>query len=848
MVCGEGSCGQRGAYAGEGRSGYGQLQNEVSPGTAVAFAGHGPPADIAPHCRSRQQPPTFSRCRIHSPSDLERSFRSLLGSDDVVLAFLLDASHDGVSHWSLTDDVAWNHRGLCALLGCDVTAMPATSSAWRMRLHDDDRSMADHLLEQHLANPAIPCTYVGRYRRKDERIVHLHTRSMAIRDTGGAVRSVLTIFTDVTALYASAEERPAYDHFADRSRIFVEQSPFAIAMFDTDVCYLAASRQWKQDYRLMDQDIIGRSHYEIFPEIGDDWKRIHQECLRGSINRSDGTSFVRADGTEQWIIWDVRPWYHDSGVVGGLLMYTADVTDRHRVEEQLRISEERFRNAFDHGAIGMGIVDRDGHWTRVNESLCRIVGYATFELVGRNFRDITHPEDVGKDNELLKDLIAGKRHSYQLEKRYFHKRGHVVWVILAVSVVRDTDGQPLHFITQLTDISQRKYAEQQTSLALAKLDSVMQAASEVAIIATDAKGVISSFNKGAENLLGYGAEDVVGRCTPAIFHIDSEVQARSVELTMEFGRPIVGLDIFVERARHGTHDSHEWTFVRKDGSQFPAHLVITASYDGRGTIDGYVGVAMDITQIKQAEADIRALLDVASDQNQRLLNFAHIVSHNLKSHSANMTMLSKFLLTETDPAEQQEMIAMLAIATKNLQETVHHLGDVVTIHSRTDENMTSVPLREAVDGAVGAIQALVRSADGAIDVVIDATIRVLAIPAYLDSVLINVLSNAIKYRSPARAPHVVVTAERDTKRIIVRIRDNGLGIDLRRHGAKLFGMYKTFHGNADARGIGLFITKNQVEAMHGRIDLESEPDQGTTVVLTLREDRVAAEIPDDASR
>ncbi|MEO6148747.1 MAG: PAS domain S-box protein [Mucilaginibacter sp.] len=119
------------------------------------------------------------------------------------------------------------------------------------------------------------------------------------------------------------------------SNIFIEQSAQAIAIFDTKMVYLAASKKWLADYGLADRDIIGLSHYDVFPEIGEEWKRIHSDCLQGTINTRDEALFERLDGTAQWITWDVRPWYTADNSIGGLMMYTADITDRKMAEEKL---------------------------------------------------------------------------------------------------------------------------------------------------------------------------------------------------------------------------------------------------------------------------------------------------------------------------------------------------------------------------------------------------------------------------------------------------------------------------------------------------------------------------------
>lgn len=268
-----------------------------------------------------------------------------------------------------------------------------------------------------------------------------------------------------------------------RNKIFVAQAPNAIAMFDTQMRYLAASAQWLKDYKLEDQDIIGRSHYDVFPEIGEDWKQIHRDCLQGAINQTYGSVFLRADGTEQWLEWDVRPWYISDGEIGGLLMYTADITERKNTERLLQISEQKFRRAFEHSATGMAIVSLEGKWVEVNNTLCNIVGYSSEELFRLTFQDITYPGDLGADIGHVNELIEGSKDHYILEKRYIHKDGHIVWAILSVSIVRDENKHPQYFISQITDITSQKVIQQKLAYTLDRLETLLDASTEVGLSA-----------------------------------------------------------------------------------------------------------------------------------------------------------------------------------------------------------------------------------------------------------------------------------------------------------------------------------------------------------------------------
>jgi diguanylate cyclase (GGDEF)-like protein/PAS domain S-box-containing protein len=137
-----------------------------------------------------------------------------------------------------------------------------------------------------------------------------------------------------------------------------------------------------------------------------------------------------------------------------------DITERKRTEEALREAEERFRRSFEDAAIGMALVGTDGRFLRTNRSLCDMLGYREVELLGKTFQDITHPDDLDADLDQVRRMLDGEIRTYQMEKRYFHKEGQVVWALLSVSMVHDEEGEPLYFVSQIQDISERKVLEE----------------------------------------------------------------------------------------------------------------------------------------------------------------------------------------------------------------------------------------------------------------------------------------------------------------------------------------------------------------------------------------------------
>jgi diguanylate cyclase (GGDEF)-like protein/PAS domain S-box-containing protein len=169
--------------------------------------------------------------------------------------------------------------------------------------------------------------------------------------------------------------------------------------------------------------------------------------------------FRHKDGSWRWVE-SAGTYLLDDPHVKGVVVQTRDITERKQTEESLREAEERFRRSFDDAAIGMALVAPEGRFLRTNQSLCEILGYREEELLEKTFQDITYPADLDADLDQVRRMLDGNIRTYQLEKRYLHKDGHVVWALLSVSMVHDEKGEPLYFVSQIQDISERKVLQE----------------------------------------------------------------------------------------------------------------------------------------------------------------------------------------------------------------------------------------------------------------------------------------------------------------------------------------------------------------------------------------------------
>jgi two-component system sensor histidine kinase/response regulator len=238
-----------------------------------------------------------------------------------------------------------------------------------------------------------------------------------------------------------------------------------------------------------------------------------------------------------------------------------------------------------------------------------------------------HPDDLQNCIERWKKAFTTAC-EFEVEFRLRHTSGGVYrWHIGRAFPWRNQTGQIIQWVGTCTDIDDQKrardelenrVAERSVELAGAreKLQAVLDASTHVSIIALDTKGLITVFNRGSEQMLGYTSAEMVGKQPLAIIHLESEVIARSRELTEEMGRPVEGFEVFVEKARNGQHEEREWTYVRKDGKTLTVNVAVTASYDSNGTVIGFLGVAMDVTARTRAEKTLRdqaLILDLAND-------------------------------------------------------------------------------------------------------------------------------------------------------------------------------------------------------------------------------------------
>jgi PAS domain S-box-containing protein len=394
-------------------------------------------------------------------------------------------------------------------------------------------------------------------------------------------------------------------------------------------------------------------------------------------------------------------------------------------------------------------------------------------------------------------------------------------------------------------------AERTTEFEVAKgrLQAVLDAATQVSIIATDTAGLITVFNSGAERMLGYRADEMVNLQTPELLHKPAELLTRSRELTEELGRPVEGFDVFVGHAREHSFEGREWTYVRKDGSTLDVSLIVTAVRDANRVIEGYLGIATNITERRRLEAELHVNNEKLAEQTRRAeaanrakSDFLATMSHEIRTPMNGVVGMAELLLHTDLTSEQRDYAELVSNSADSLLTVINDILDFSKVESgRIDLETIDFAPRTAFEEATELVAGRAQAKDLEIACLVHADIPavVRGDPGRLRQIVTNLLGNAIKFTQAGEVVLRATLADDSGGEVTIRVEitDTGIGISPEGRG-RLFQSFSQSDSSTTRKfggtGLGLAISKRLAELMGGAIGVESEPGVGSTFWFTAK--------------
>ncbi|HEX2987418.1 MAG TPA: PAS domain S-box protein, partial [Chloroflexota bacterium] len=594
-----------------------------------------------------------------------------------------------------------------------------------------------------------------------------------------------------------------------RLAAIVESSEDAIIGKTLDGTIVSWNPAAEDLYGYRSDEMIGKPISVIFPpERADEVQFILNRVRRGKRVTHYETVRQRKDGSRLDVLIAVSPVRDSSGKIVGAATTAHDITARKRADRALRASEERFRAIFEQAAVGMAIVSLDQRLLRVNQRLSDIVGYSPEQLVSMSVRDITLPEDRPKDDEYFGRLRRGELHTYVREKRYVRRDAAVVWVGLAVSLVHTSDsGEPDSVVVVVEDINDRKTAQQERERLLAELDATISSIPD-GILVYGPKGETVRMNPAAIRMLGGPQQR---------WEIPTEERLRLLRIETPDGTKLSLEDFPSVRALRGETVQGLILVIHPPGLKPVWVSAAVAPIQGpSGECIGGVVAFTDITELHQLQ-----------EQREDLLR---MVSHDLRSPLTAVQGQAQLLLRLMDRSGQdgpmrQGMEGILSSA-RRMNSMIQDLVDLARAESQQLQlKREPVQLRALVLDMKQRLAGALDPSRIRVEIPDDLP-AILADPGRLEQVLTNLIGNALKY-SPPSTP-VVVKAEASRSETTVSVTDMGRGIAAEEVPHVFDRYYRTRSARGvEGLGLGLYITKMLVEAMGGRIWVDSEVGRGS---------------------
>lgn len=458
-----------------------------------------------------------------------------------------------------------------------------------------------------------------------------------------------------------------------------------------------------------------------------------------------------------------------------------------------------------------------------NKGIENVFGYSQ-DQVGNSsswWFDKIHPEDSIKMSIKLYSFIEQKTEKWQDQYRFKCADNSYKYVLDRGFLLKDENGKAVRMIGAIQDITKQKEEEQRLKL----LETVITQSKD-SIMITEANSVNSQIpkiiyvNPAFSIMSGYKFDEIIGK-TPNIFiGPNSDKQ--------EYKKLITSLNNQEECLV-------ETISYKKNREEFWVRFSMVPVFNSENELSHWVSIQRDVTEEKKQEKEKEQLIRELTLNNKDLKQFSYITSHNLRAPLSNLTGLLNLIEDiEVENPELRDIIQGFNKSTHLLNETIDDLTKVMIIKDNTSIQKENVSLNEVFENVFSQLTFQIESHKPILRINFE-KVSVLNInKSYIESILLNLLTNALKYSAEDRTLRISISAHQEEETVVLIFKDNGIGIDMERNKDKVFGLYQRFHNHPDSKGLGLYLVKSQVEAMGGSINIKSEVNKGTEFTLIFK--------------
>lgn len=596
-----------------------------------------------------------------------------------------------------------------------------------------------------------------------------------------------------------------------------------ICSFNEDGKFMDASAASEIILGYKPKELIGKSYLDfVFHEDEQNTANTFLKIKSGINVTMFENNYIHKDGSIIPLLWSAK-WDNKDKL---LYCVAKDAREKKKLEKSFEIERQRFNDLYLQAPSSMGVLKGPTHvYEMANTLYLQLIGKK--DIIGKTVKEVL-PEAESQGFLDILDTVYKTGNTFSanemLVKLDKEGSGKLVdtYLNFIYQVHRNTDGEIGGIFFFVNDVTEQVLSRKKIEESEKNYWNLIQNL-PAAVCTCDTEGNILLYNKAAVKLWGREPKIGTDKWFEGIKKYDKDniiipYHSIPLEQSVKEGRLIYGEEIIIEGSDG----------VRRNVISHPS-----PTFDSAGNLTGAVNMLIDITERKQAELERTKITNDLIQRSKTLEQFTYIVSHNLRAPIANILGLSNVLKGSLSDTDRTKIQNFLFTAVDNLDKIVIDLNRILQVKTEITENKEVVCFPELVNGIESSIQNLIEKEH--VKIVTDFTDidKTTIIKSYIYSVFYNLIINSIKYRHPDKNLTITIKSEIIKGKIKITFKDNGSGIDLKQHGDKIFGLYKRFHPNIEGKGMGLFMTKTQMEVLGGSISVKSKPNVETKFIIEL---------------
>ncbi|WP_454879716.1 PAS domain S-box protein [Sphingobacterium detergens] len=654
-------------------------------------------------------------------------------------------------------------------------------------------------------------------------------------------KQILSLLRDeVVALIVNRKEKEKHKESEQKLKAFFDHSQSLMCTHDLDGNFITVNEAGARLLGYEKMEIEKLSLFDIVPKEGhSNLKSYLAEIVKKGVLKGEMRTVTRAGSMRIWMFNNILQ------VNGNKKAYVignaVDITEQHYLEKDLKHAQAMLTRTGRVARIGgweYNLKDAKIVWSEITKEIHEVAKDYEPDLTSSlNFyKEGLHRNKIQQAIEQA--ISTGEPWDLELEIITF--KGHALWV-RALGNADFENGVCVRLYGTFQDIDRRKRMEAESSNSKKLLEDILEATSAVAIIATDIDGTITLFNKGAENLLGYASEEIIGKLSPVHFHLQSELDLRERELAIELGYPVKGFSVFVEKAERYGSEQLEWTYIRKDGSHLFVSLAVTMIRNIEDKVIGYLGVATDISKIIQQHKELERAKGIAEQASMAKSEFLANMSHEIRTPLNGIVGFTDLLTRTSLNDTQREYLGMVEQSTTLLLSIINDVLDFSKIEAgkmeleieQTDLNELIIQLNKLFN-----VQITGKGLEFHLNIAPEVPSYIWTDGLRIKQVLMNLMSNAIKFTAKGKITFEISVLSREAETAVLRfsVQDTGIGIKEDKQ-AKIFEAFSQEDTSMTKRyggtGLGLTISNRLLKMMGSELKLESKVAVGSHFFFDL---------------